>query len=104
MLREESEVGYLVDGMSWRNWNHITNYQNIQFAPVVLPDTVQSGPFGTRPSCLKHHVYEVLRPGQIQPGRRGSNNVWVPLVLLIEREPWGSTEDEPIEISDDEDN
>lgn len=101
ILRANSKVGYLVDGMCFENWKHITNYGDINFAPVVLPDTLSSPLWtGRYPDpALVHHAYQVLRPGQIQPGRRSNVHVWIPLVISQYPQGFGS-KDEPIELSD----
>lgn len=95
-LRSLSQVGYLVDRMSFRAWEIVTHYHDERFAPIVLPLDVSSNLADghTRNPLLPHPAYQVLRPGQIQPGRRAEVNVWVPLVLS----PFFNTIETPIVI------
>lgn len=78
MLRAEPNNGYLVDRMSYRNWRWITAYDKTQWrvTPKWLHRKIEN-----------HHepgvsAWQVLTPGQVQPGLKAEWRCWIPLLAL----------------------
>lgn len=78
MLRAEPHNGYVVDRMSFKNWRWITAYDYREWR--VLPKWMHHSIENVHDPNVS--AWQVLRPGQVQPGLRAEWNCWVPLVHL----------------------